>query len=37
VIEAIPLSDVSTIAQSRIPLGGDLSATLDMTGRGAAG
>lgn len=32
VIEAIPLSDVSTIAQSRIPLGGDLSATLDMTG-----
>ena len=32
VIEAIPLSDVSTIVQTRIPLGGDLSATLDMTG-----
>jgi len=32
VIEAIPLSDVSTIAQSRIPFGGDLSATLEMTG-----
>jgi hypothetical protein len=32
VIESIPLSDVSTIAQTRIPLGGDLSATLDMAG-----
>ena len=32
VIQAIPLSDVSTIAQSRIPLGGDLSGTLEMTG-----
>ncbi len=32
VIESIPLSDVSTIAQSRIPLGGDLSGTLEMTG-----
>ena len=32
VIQGIPLSDVSTIAQSRIPLGGDLSGTLEMTG-----
>ena len=32
VIASIPLRDVSTIAQSRIPLGGDLSGTLEMTG-----
>ncbi len=32
VIQGIPLSDVSTIAQSRIPLGGDLSGSLEMTG-----
>lgn len=32
VIQGIPLSDVSTIAQSRIPLGGDLSGTVEMTG-----
>jgi translocation and assembly module TamB len=32
VIESIPLSDVSTIVQSRIPFGGDLSGTLEMTG-----
>lgn len=32
VIQAIPLADVSTIAQSRIPLGGDLSGTLEMNG-----
>jgi len=32
VIESIPLSDVSTIAQSRIPFGGDLSGTLVLTG-----
>ena len=32
VIQSIPLSDVSTIAQSRIPLGGDLTGTVEMTG-----
>jgi translocation and assembly module TamB len=32
VIAEIPLRDVSTIAQSPIPLGGDLSGTLEMTG-----
>jgi translocation and assembly module TamB len=32
VIQSIPLSDVSTIVQSRIPLGGDLSGTLELTG-----
>jgi translocation and assembly module TamB len=32
VLQAIPLSDVSTIAQTRVPLGGDLSGTLEMTG-----
>ena len=31
-IESIPLRDVSTIAQARVPLGGDLSGTLEMTG-----
>ena len=31
-IQSIPLSDVSTIAQSRIPLGGDLTGTVEMTG-----
>jgi hypothetical protein len=31
-LEKIPLRDFSTIAQTRIPLGGDLSATLEMTG-----
>lgn len=35
-IRSIPLSDVSTIAQSRIPIGGDLTGTLDMTGTRAA-
>ena len=32
VIQGIPLSDVSTIAQSRIPFGGDLTSTVVMTG-----
>ena len=31
-IQSIPLSDVSTIAQSRIPFGGDLTGTVEMTG-----
>ena len=32
VLQSIPLSDFSTIAQTRIPLGGDLSGSIDMTG-----
>ena len=35
-IQSIPLSDVSTIMQSRIPLGGDLTGTVQMTGTRAA-
>ncbi len=31
-LQSIPLRDFSTIAQTRIPLGGDLSAMLEMTG-----
>jgi translocation and assembly module TamB len=36
VLQAIPLADVSTIAQTRVPLGGDLSGTLEMTGTRAS-
>lgn len=32
VLQTIPLSDFSTIAQTRVPLGGDLSGTLEMAG-----
>ena len=31
-VQSMPLRDFSTIAQTRIPLGGDLSSLLDMTG-----
>src|SRR5688500_10689108 len=36
VIQAIPLRDVSTIVQSRIPFGGDLTGAVQMTGTRAA-
>jgi translocation and assembly module TamB len=32
VLQSIPLADFSTIAQTSVPLGGDLSGSLDMTG-----
>ena len=31
-VQSMPLKDFSTIAQTRVPLGGDLSALLEMTG-----
>lgn len=32
VLQAIPLRDFSVVAQTRVPLGGDLSGSLEMTG-----
>ena len=31
-VEAVPLADVSLVAQAEVPLGGDLTASLDVTG-----